>query len=130
MTVFTLDLMMVMWLYKLQICAFYCMSVIPLYCCPVAKLCWTFHDPMDCSMPGFLVLHCLPEFAQIHVHSVSDALCFILCCPLFLLPSIFPSIRVFSSELALRIRWPKYWSFSFSIGPSKEYSGLISFWID
>ena len=54
----------------------------------------------------------------------------ILCHPLLLLPSIFPSIRVFSSELALRIRWPKYWSFSFSISPSNEYSGLISFRID
>ena len=54
----------------------------------------------------------------------------ILCCPLLLLPSIFPSIRVFSNESALRIRWPKYWSFSFSISPSNEYSGLISFRID
>ena len=54
----------------------------------------------------------------------------ILCCPLFLLPSIFPSIRVFSNELALPIRWPKYWSFSFSTSPSNEYSGLISFRID
>ena len=58
---------------------------------------------------------------------------FILCRPLFLLPSIFPSIRIFSNESALRIRWPKYWSFSFSISPSNEYSGLISFrmdWLD
>ena len=54
----------------------------------------------------------------------------VLCCPLLLLPSIFPSIRVFSSESVLHIRWPKYWSFSFSISPSKEYSGLISFRID
>ena len=54
----------------------------------------------------------------------------ILCHPLLLLPSIFPSIRVFSNELVLRIRWPKYWSFSFSISPSNEYSGLISFRID
>ena len=57
----------------------------------------------------------------------------LLCCPLLLLPSIFPSIRVFSNELALHIRWPRYWSFGFSIGPSKEYSGLISFrtdWLD
>ena len=54
----------------------------------------------------------------------------ILCCPLLLLPSIFPSIRVFSNESALRIRWPRYWSFSFSISPSNEYSGLISFRID
>ena len=55
---------------------------------------------------------------------------FILCCPLLFLPSIFPSIRVFSNELALRIRWPKYWSFSFNISPSSEYSGLIPFRID
>ena len=55
---------------------------------------------------------------------------FILCCPLLLPPSIFPSIRVFSNESALRIRWPKYWSFSFSISPSNEYSGLISFRMD
>ena len=54
----------------------------------------------------------------------------ILCCPLLLLPSIFPSIRVFSNELALRIRWPKYWSFSFNISPSNEHSGLISFRMD
>ena len=54
----------------------------------------------------------------------------ILCCPLLFLPAIFPSIKVFSTELALRIRWPKYWSFSFSISPSNEYSGLISFGID
>ena len=54
----------------------------------------------------------------------------ILCCPLLLLPSVFPSIRVFSNESAFRIRWPKYWSFSFNISPSNEYSGLISFRID
>ena len=55
---------------------------------------------------------------------------FILCCPLLLLPSLFPSIRVFSNESVLHIRWPKYWSFSFNISPSNEYSGLISFRID
>ena len=67
------------------------------------------------------------------IESVIPSNHLILCCPLFLLPSIFPSIRVFSNELALRIRWPKYWSFSFSISPSNEYSGLISFrmdWLD
>ena len=64
------------------------------------------------------------------IQSVMPSNHFILCCPLLLLPSIFPSIRVFSSELALCIRWPKYWSFSFSISPSDEYSGLISFRID
>ena len=82
-------------------------------------------------MLGSSVLHYLLEFAQIQVCEsmmLSDFL--ILCHPLLLLPSIFPSIRVFSSELALCIRWPKYWNFSFSIGPSNEYSVLISFRID
>ena len=64
------------------------------------------------------------------IESVMPSNHLILCHPLLLLPSIFPSIRVFSSESALRIRWPKYWSFSFSISPSNEYSGLISFKID
>ena len=64
------------------------------------------------------------------IESVMPSNHLILCCPLLLLPSIFPSIRVFSSELVLHIRWPKYWSFSFSISPSSEYSGLISFRID
>ena len=86
---------------------------------------------MDCSMAGFPVHHQLPELTQTHVHSVSDSIWHpILYHPLHLLPSIFPSIRVFSDESALRIRWPKYWSFSFSISPSNEYSGLISFRID
>ena len=87
---------------------------------------------MDCSTPGFPVFHCLPEFAQTHVHWVSDAIqpSHPLSRPLLLLPSIFPSIMVFSNELALRIRWPKYWSFSFSVSTSSEYSRLISFRID
>ena len=89
---------------------------------------------MDCSTPGFPVHHQLLELAQTHVRPVvmpSNHL--ILCRPLLLLPSIFPSIRVFSNESVLLIRWPKYWSFSFSISPSNEYSGLISFrmdWLD
>ena len=88
-------------------------------------------DPVDCSTPGLPVHHQLPEFTQTHVHWVSDAIQpSHLCHPLLLLPSIFPSIRVFTNELVLRIRWPKYWSFSFSISPSNEYSGLISFSID
>ena len=92
-------------------------------------LCPTLCDPMNCSMPGFPVLHHLPEFARTHVHWVGDAIHHsILCRPLLLLPSIFPCIRVFSSESALCIRWPNYWSFS--VSPSNEYSGLISFWID
>ena len=86
---------------------------------------------MNCSMPGFPVLQCLWKFAHAHVHWVGDAIQYlILCHPLLLLPSIFPSIRVFSNELTLPIRWPKYWSFSFTISPSSEYSGLISFRID
>ena len=86
---------------------------------------------MDYSMPGFPVHHQLPELAQTYIHRVGDAIQpSHLLCPLLLLPSIFPSIRVFSNGSALHIRWPKYWSFSFSISPSNEYSGLISFRID
>ena len=95
----------------------------------VAQLCPTLCDPMDCNTPGFPVFHHLPELAQTHqLMMPSNHL--VLCHPHFLLPSLFPSIRVFSNELALRIRWPNYWSFSFSISPSNEYSGLISFRIE
>ena len=86
---------------------------------------------MHCSTPGLPVHHQLLELAQTHVHGVvvpSNHL--ILCCPLLLPPSIFPSIRVFSNESVLHIRWPKYWSFSFRPSPSSEYSGLISFRMD
>ena len=90
-----------------------------------------FYDPMDCSMTGFSVLHYLPEFAQTHAHWVGDVIQpSHPPSPLLLLPSVFPSIRVFSSESALHIRWPKYWTFSFNISPSNEHSGLISFRID
>ena len=83
---------------------------------------------MDCSTPGFPVLHCLPEFAQTHVHWVTDAIQpSHPLLPLLLLPSIFPCILVFSSESVLHIRWPKDWSFSLSISPYNEYSELISF---
>ena len=96
----------------------------------VTQLCPTFCNPMACSMPGFPVHHQLPELTQTHVHWVmvmpSNRL--ILCHPLLPLPSIFPSIRIFSNESVLHIRWPEYWSFSFSL--SNEYSGLISFRID
>ena len=91
-------------------------------------------NPMDCTMPGFPVHHQLLEIIQIHVHQVGDDIWpsdhLILCHPLLLLPSIFPSIRVFSNESVLHIRWPKYWNFSFSISPSKEHPGLISFRMD
>ena len=89
---------------------------------------------MNRSMPGLPVHHQLPEFTQTHVHRVGDAIQPAhLCRPLFLLPPIHPSIRVFSNESTLRMRWPKYWSFSFSISPSNEHPGLISFrmdWVD
>ena len=86
---------------------------------------------MDCGMPGFLIHLKFLELAQIHVHRVSDAIqpSYPLLSPSPPV-SIFPSIRVFSNESALRIRWPKYWSFRFSISPSNEYSGLISYRMD
>ena len=100
----------------------------------VTQLCLTLCDPMDCSTPELPVHHQLPEFTQTHVHWVADAIQrSILCCPLLLPLSIFPSIRVFSNEPLLCIRWPKYWSFSFNISPSNEHPGLISFrmdWLD
>ena len=88
-------------------------------------------DSMDCSTPGLPGLHRLPECAQTDVRRVGDAIqpSHPLSSP-SPLPSVFPSIRVFSNESLLRIKWPKYWSFSFSISPSSEYSGLISFKID
>ena len=86
---------------------------------------------MDCSIPGFPVHHHFPELVQTHVHRVGNAINhLILSCPLLFLPSIFPSIRVVSNESAFLIRWPKFWSFSFSISPSNECSGLISFRMD
>ena len=100
-----------------------------LCCCSVAQLCPTLCDPTDCSTPGFSVLHYLLKLAQTHVHRVSDAIQpSHPLVPLLLLPSILPSIRVFSNELALCIRWLKYWSFS--ISPYNEYSGLIFSRID
>ena len=98
----------------------------------VTQSCLTLWDLMNCSTPGHPVHHQLPESTQTHVPWVSEMPSnhLILCCPLVLLPLIFPSIRVFSNESALHIRWPKYWSFSFNISPSNEYSELISFRID
>ena len=104
-------------------------------CCSAAQLWLILWDPMNCSTPGFPFLHHLLELAQTHVHWVGDAIqpSHPLFSPLLLLLSIFPSIRVLSNESALHIRWPKYWGFSFSIIPSKEIPGLISFrmdWLD
>ena len=101
----------------------------------VAQSCPTLCDPMDYSTPGFPVCHQHPELAQTHVHRVSDAIqpSHLLLSPLPFLPSIFLSIRVFSSESVLCIRWLKHWSFSFSISPSNECPGLTSFrmdWLD
>ena len=91
----------------------------------VAQSCPTLCDPMNCSMPGLPVHHSrsLPKLMSIKLVMPSSHL--ILCRPLLLLPPIPPSIRVFSNESALHMRWPKYWSFSFSIIPSKEHPGLI-----
>ena len=99
-----------------------------------AQLCPTLCDPMNRSTPGLPVHHHLSEFTQTHVHRVCDAIqpSHPLSSP-FLPAPIPPSIRVFSNEWALRMRWPKYWSFRFSIIPSKEHPGLISFrmdWLD
>ena len=94
-------------------------------CNPVAQLCLTLCDPMDCSIPGFPVHHQLPELAQTHVHPVMPSNHLILCHPLLLLPTIPPSIRVFPHESTFHMRWPKYWSFSFGISPSSEHPGLI-----
>ena len=99
----------------------------------VAQLCPTLCDSMDWSTPGLPVHHQLPYFAQTHVHWVGPSNHLILCHTLLFPLSVFPSIRVFSNESVICIRWPKYWSFSFNISPSNEYSGLISFrmdWLD
>ena len=91
-------------------------------------------DPMDWSMPGFPVHHHSgTPLKLMSITSVMPSNYLIFCRPLLLLPSIFPSIKIFSNESVLCIRWPKYWNFSFSISPSKEYSVLISFrsdWLD
>ena len=92
-----------------------------------AQLC-PIQYPRDCSTLGLLVPHHHLEFPQVHVYCISDAIQ--PSHPLLLLPSVFPSIMDFSCESAVRLRYPKYWALSFSISPSKEYSGLISFKMD
>ena len=100
----------------------------------VTQLCLTICDPMNCRIPGLPVHHQLQELLKfMSIELVMSSKHLILCHPLLLLPSIFPSIRVFSNKSVLRIRWPKYWHFSFSIHPSNEYSELISsriYWLD
>ena len=100
----------------------------------VAQSSLTLCDPMDCSTPRFRsITNCQSLLKLMFIESVMPSNHLILCRPLLVLPSIFPSIRVFSNESVLRIWWPKYWSFSFSISPCNEYSGLISFrmdWLD
>ena len=97
----------------------------------VAPSCPTLCDPMHRNTPGLPIHHQLPEFTQTHVHRVGmPSSHLILCHPLLFLPPIPPSIKVFSNESTLHMRWPKYWSFSFSIIPSKEHPGLMSFRMD
>ena len=106
-----------------------------IFCCrSVDQSCPILCNPTDCSMPGFPVHHDLQHLLKlVSIELVTPCNHLILCRPLLLQPSIFPSIRVISNESVLHIRWPKYWSFSFSINSSSEYSGLISFrtdWLD
>ena len=104
------------------------------YFSSVAQLCLTLCDPMNRSAPGLPVRHPITNSRSslrlMSIESVMPSSHLILCCPLLLLPSIFPSSRVFSNESTLRMRWPKYWSFSFNISPSNEHPGLNSFRID
>ena len=111
-----------------------CLIIIsPMQFSSVAQFCLTLCDPMDCSMPGFPVHHQLPEPAQTHVCRVGDTINhLILCVPFYSCLQSFPA-SVFFQWVSFCIMWPKYWSFSFSISPSNEYLGLISFrmdWLD
>ena len=109
---------------------FLCFTLVQMFS-SVAQLCLTLCNPMNQACQASLSItnpQSPPKPMSIEPVMPSNHL--ILCCPLLLLPSIFPSIRIFSNESALRIRWPKYWSFSFNISPSKEHPGLISFRID
>ena len=106
------------------------MAVPVTHCCPVAKSCPNLYDSIDYSTPGLPVLYLLKLMS---LESVMPSDHLILCHLLLILPSVFTSIRVFSNESVLPIRWPKYWSFSFCTSPSNEYLGLISFrmnWLD
>ena len=99
----------------------------------VVQSCPTLCKPLDCSTPGLSIIISQSLLKLMPIESVTPSKHLILCHPPLLLPSIFPSIRVFSKESVLHMRWPKYWSFSFSISPSNEHAGLISFrmdWLD
>ena len=96
----------------------------------IAQSCSTLCNPMNCSTPGLPVHHQLRSLRLTSIESVMPSSHLILCRPLLLLPPILPSIRIFCNKSTLRMRWPKYWSFSFSISPYNEYSRLISFRID
>ena len=99
-----------------------------LCCCSLTQSCPALCDPMDCSTPGFPVVHHLQSALKLmSIESVMPSNHLSLCHPILLLPSVFPSTRVFSNELVLCIRWPKYWSFSFSISPFSEYSGCPTY---
>ena len=109
----------------MHVCVLLCVCLSSVQFSSVTLSYLTLCDPMDCSTPGLPVHHQLPEFTQTHVHWVGDAVQ--PSHPLLLPLSIFSSIRVFSNESVLPIRWSKYWSFSFNISPSNEHPGLISF---
>ena len=97
----------------------------------IAQLCPNLCNPMDCSTQASLsITNSWSLLKLMSIESVMPSNYLILCCPLLLLPPIFPSIRVFSNESVLCIRWPKYWRFSFNISPFNKYSGLISFRMD
>ena len=98
-------------------------------CCSVTRLSPVLCDPVNCSTPGLPIPVSWSLLKLVSIESVMPSNHLILCYPLLLLPSIFPSIRVFSNELALCIRWPKYWSFSFGISHSNEYSASICFFV-
>ena len=112
----------------------WCVCVCSVQFSSLTQVCLTLCDHMDCSTPGSLSnTNSWSLLKLMSIESVMPSNHLILCRPLLLLPSIFPSIRGFSNESVLRIRWPKYWSFSFTISPSNEYWGLISFrmdWLD
>ena len=115
-------------MYSERKCCYFILCNLVHWFSSVAQSSPTLCDPVDCSTSGFPAHHHHPELAQTHVHQVGDAIQPSYPCRLLLLlPSIFPSIRVYFNESVLPIQWQKYWSFSFSASPSSEYSGLISF---